>query len=81
MGNAGAVKSALRFPDMSEPVDGAQFGGLAFDIFHAIAAGEQIVGGDAFVVIDDVGNFAALERMGNVVAEECVLSGDLISPA
>lgn len=71
----------VRFPDMSEVVNQAQFGVHAIDIFDRIAAGEQVVGGDAVVVFDHVSNLAAPERMGNVVAEKCVLTGNLISPA
>jgi hypothetical protein len=31
---ADAVKSALRFPDITELLNGSQFGGRAFDVFH-----------------------------------------------
>lgn len=81
MGNTGAVKSVLRFPDVSEMLNRSHLGDRAFDIFHGIAAFEQVVGCDAFAVFDNVGNFAAPERMRNVVAEICILRGDLVSPA
>jgi hypothetical protein len=79
MGNACAVKSLLRFRDMSQ-INGSQLCGYAFEIFHGIAAFEQVCCGEAFIVFDDVGNLAATERTGDVAAEEFVLRGDLVSP-
>ncbi|MGA8766792.1 MAG: hypothetical protein WB559_07225 [Candidatus Acidiferrales bacterium] len=48
---------------------------------NTLAAGEQVVGGDAFAIFDNVGNLAAPERTGNVAAEERVLGCDLVYPA
>ena len=69
MGNACAVKSQLRFPDMSQMINGSQLCGYAFDVFHGIAAFEQVFCAEAFIVFDDVCDLTAPERTGNVPAE------------
>jgi hypothetical protein len=54
---AGVLKSLIRFLDMQKMGDHAQLGGNTFDEFHLIAAVEKVLGGDAFPVFNDIGDF------------------------
>ena len=65
---------------MTKLPSGSQFDGRASDVFHGIAAGKQVVGADAFAIFENAGDLAAPKGIRNVVAEECVLRGDLVSP-
>jgi hypothetical protein len=75
------MKSLRSFPDMMEMVNRSHLEGIASDEFHRIAAGEEVVSGDAFAAFDHVSNLAALERTRDVVAEKSILRGDLVSSA